>query len=109
MTTPPTASLPFYTALGSRIDDLHPAVREHFAQPSGVRTYHGIMTKVWCGRGWRGWIVKPFCWIGRRAHTVFSSPGDNIPFELQTSIDTTTSPPTMTWLRTFHFPSGAQT
>ncbi len=104
-----TASLPFAAALGEMTGHLPPALREQVIHPAGARHYRGTMSRVWYAPGWRGALVRPFCWLGRRASAVFSSPGTRVPFELDTVVHADSEAATaMTWVRTFHFAAGSQ-
>ena len=101
--------LPFHAALGPSIEKAAPAVKEHFLQSSGTRRFQGVMRRVWRRRGWRGWVAWPFLKIGQWTGNLFADTGTDIRFELENRV--TPLPDgraTMSWNRTFYFPSGTR-
>lgn len=101
--------LPFQAALGTALEGATPRVREHFLQPPGTCRYRGVMRRVWRRAGWRGRLPAPLLRFGSLHGKLFADTGADVPFELENRV--TALPDgraTMTWLRTFHFPSGTR-
>jgi hypothetical protein len=67
------------------------------------------MRRVWRRAGWQGRLAAPLLWWGSRRGKLFPDTGADVPFELENCV--TPLPDgraTMTWLRTFHFPTGTR-
>jgi len=93
-------------ALGADFERLHPEIRRRFGFSSADRIAavgEGVMEEVW-----RGPIFTlPFLAFGRWRNILFPCRGKNIPFRIENyAYLDRFGRETVTWIRTFRFPSG---
>jgi hypothetical protein len=97
----------FRRALGPAFERLHPRLREQYGITSGSRCAfvgRGVMEEVWHGR----WYTLPFLHIAAKRSGMFPETGSAIPFTIANyAYVDGLGRETITWSRTFDFPSGA--
>ncbi len=96
---------PLRRALGTKLADLDPLVRDHFGMPEGERLYRGVMRRIWRRGGLLGALLSPLLRMTARNDTLFPETGSNVPFELYHSVSRGGhNEISMIWARTFRFP-----
>jgi hypothetical protein len=93
-------------ALGADFERLHPQIRRRFGFSSADRMAavgRGVMEEVWRGPV----FTRPFLAVGRWRNILFPCSGRNVPFRIENyAYRDGFGRETVTWIRTFEFPSG---
>lgn len=101
----------FRTAMGdAAFGRLHPELRRRFSvglDNGELCVGHGVMDRVWHGRGPVGPLVRPFLALGGTRNILLPRTGRNIPFTIENVpyLDSY-GRETVTFVRTFQLPGG---